>query len=280
MDITLLLDQIFPLFKFTDLNYYDLLSLFFLCVMRVAPIVALAPFLGFKLPGPVKMGLTFMLAILALPKAIMTTHSHVIFNPEYLVFALKEILVGSIFAILATIPFYVAQAAGVLIDFSRGSSSLTVNDPIMQTQISPIGVLYNYLMIVIFFEVNGPFLFIDAVIQSYQLLPADRFLPAAFFGNDVTFWKGIFKIANQVATVTLQIAAPSVVAVLMADLFLGIANRLAPNVQIIFLGTGFKSLLGLLLMFLGWTYILQQLGIQGIHWIRDFEKLVSFLRSG
>ena len=134
-------------------------------------------------------------------------------------------------------------------------------------------------MIVIFFEVNGPFLFIDAVIQSYQLLPPDKFLPAVFFGNDVNFWKGIFRIANQVATVTLQIAAPSVVAVLMADLFLGIANRLAPNVQIIFLGVGFKSLLGLLIMFLGWAYILQQLGIQGIHWIRDFEKLVSFLRS-
>ena len=103
--------------------------------MRIAPIVAIAPFLGFKLPGGVKMGLTFMLAILALPKAILTTHTHVVFSPTFLVLALKEILIGSIFAILASIPFYVAQAAGVLIDFSRGSSSLTVNDPIMQTQI-------------------------------------------------------------------------------------------------------------------------------------------------
>lgn len=279
MDIITLLEQIFPLYLFSGLAYYDLLTLFFLCVMRIAPIVALAPFLGFKLPGSVKMGLTCMLALIALPKAILTTQSHVVFSPLFLAYSLKEVLIGSIFAILATIPFYVAQAAGVVIDFSRGSSSLTVNDPIMQTQISPIGVLYNYLMIVIFFGVNGPFLFIDAVIQSYQLLPPDKFLPAAFFGSDVNFWKGVFKIMNQIATVTLQIAAPSVVAVLMADLFLGIANRLAPNVQIIFLGTGFKSLLGLLMMFLGWTYILQQLGTQGIHWVRDFEKFVSYLRS-
>ena len=50
---------------------------------------------------------------------------------------------------------------------------------------------------------------------------------------------------NQIITIAIQLAAPALVAILMAEMFLGIANRLAPQVQIAFLGMSIKSLLGL-----------------------------------
>lgn len=54
----------------------------------------------------------------------------------------------------------------------------------------------------------------------------------------------------------MKLAAPAIIAILMAEMFLGIANRLAPQVQIAFLGMPLKSFLGLLLLFVGWFAIL------------------------
>jgi type III secretion protein T len=72
---------------------------------------------------------------------------------------------------------------------------------------------------------------------------------------------------------SLKLAAPALVAILMAEMFLGIANRLAPQVQIAFLGMPLKSFLGLLLLFFGWFAILgdmKDLSDQMLQQIRQF----------
>jgi type III secretory pathway component EscT len=65
----------------------------------------------------------------------------------------------------------------------------------------------------------------------------------------------------------------------MADMFLGITNRLAPNVQIIFLGLSIKSLLGLLLLWAGWFFILSQVSKMTINWLNFIQEIVQSLKS-
>ena len=109
-----------------------------------------------------------------------------------------------------------------------------------------------------FFLIDGPFLVIDVISQSYNILPPDKFLNPAFFSTDSEFIVQIEKLMGKVMILSTQLAAPALIIILMTDFFLGIANRLAPQVQITFLGMPLKSLLGLAIVFFGWQLLTQQ----------------------
>lgn len=258
-----------------NMDPLNLLTLLFLGLMRIAPIVSIAPFLGAKLPGSVKIGLAISLTFVLLPQILQHASKPPTFDMSFVAFSLKEIFIGVIMAFLAAIPFYIAQGSGSLIDFARGSSSLQVTEPFMQTQTSTLGTLLNYINVVIFFQIGGLFMFLDALSYSFQYLPVDQMMKESFFYTLHTpFWKLITGLLTRVTAVSMQLAAPSLVAILMAEMFLGIANRLAPQVQIVFLGMSLKSLLGLFLLFAGWFFILQQMGKQTTLWLTDLEKVL------
>lgn len=263
--------------QFPNIAPISIISIFLLGLMRIAPIVAIAPFLGSRLPGGVKIGLSVSITLILLPSILLTTKNPITINSFFLELALKELLIGLMIATLATVPFYIAESAGILIDHMRGSSSIMAMDPLMQTQVSPLGILYNWILIVIFFEINGPFIFIDAVMQSYSVVPADGFFNPAFFSLDQPFWKLVMSLMTKILTSAIQLSAPSLVGILMADIFLGIANRLAPQVQIAFLGISIKSVLGLALLCAAWFYILKQLANQSVYWLKEISQaLLSF----
>ncbi len=265
--------------SFPGLTPMGLLTIFFLGFLRIIPIVVLAPFLGAKLPSPVKVGLSVALTFILLPQLVATSSTPLAFDIYFIGYSLKEFLIGVIFGFLASIPFYVAQASGVLIDFQRGSSAMQVQDPLLQTQISPIGILYNYTLIVLFFQFGGPFLFLDMLLQSYTVIPVDGFFSSGFFHLNLPFWQMIVKLLTKFTLLAIQLSAPSLVAILMADMFLGIANRMAPQVQIAFLGMSIKSLLGLALLWAGWFFVLQQLAFQTKGFMQELIKIIPSFRT-
>jgi type III secretion protein T len=269
-------DYVSFVLSFPNIPPMSVLTLFFLGLMRMAPVVAIAPFLGSRLPGGVKIGTAIVLTAIILPHLIATAKTPPItYDPQFAIYCLKELFIGLILAFLVSIPFYIAQSAGVLIDFLRGSSALQVQDPFMQSQSSSIGQLYNYVFIVIFYEIGGVFLFFEGFLNSYTVIPADGFIPAVFFTLQQPFWKFMIVLLTKFLAISLQLAAPSLVAILMAEMFLGIANRLAPQVQIAFLGMALKSFVGLALLWAAWYFILQQLSKQSILWLQSMSQLMQ-----
>lgn len=268
----------------TYLSFYSLiseyapisaLSLFLLCMLRLAPVIVLAPFFGTKTPSPVKMGLLLALTMIFFPHVAVTSKTFVGFNTEFSLLCFKEFFVGLVLAIFVSIPFFIAQTSGVIIDFVRGASSLQVTDPFTQSQASDLGILYNLVMIVIFYQIDGPYYFFGAFLDSYNALPADAWIPSAFFNFDNYLWQNVWNLANQVITVGIQLAAPSLLAVLMTEMFLGIANRLAQQVQIAFLGMSLKSLVGLGILAVAWSFIIQQMAKQAILWMNNTSKVIQ-----
>jgi type III secretion protein T len=261
---------------FTPMNLF---TTAFLGFLRLVPIVVFAPFFGAKLPNPVKVGMALTFTIILLPQIVATSvdRSALDFDIHYVGYSIKELMIGMIFGLLSSIPFHIVQSSGVLIDFQRGSSAMQATDPVLQSQVSPIGILYNYLLIVIFYQINGPFFFLDTIMQSFKFIPVDAFFGEHFFTFNVPFWQMIMGLLTKFTLLSIQFAAPALVAILMADLFLGIANRLAPQVQIAFLGMAIKSLLGLILLWAGWFFILQQITKQTDLFFHDILKtLPSF----
>lgn len=254
------------------------LSLLFLFFARFLPIIALAPFFGAKLlPQPVKVALALTMFVVFLPKLLVVTTTPLTFDSMMLLYLIKEMFVGLILGFIIGMPFMIVQNAGIIIDHQRGGASLMVNDPTIQNQSSPLGTLFNFVMICIFFTLDGPFLFIDALVTAYDVVPPDQFFNQSFFAKDSAFWNvQMMDILNKIMVITIRLASPALLTILMTDVFLGIANRLAPQVQITFLGMALKSLLALAIVFLGWQLFTDELGHETYYWltyINDTLKL-------
>jgi type III secretion protein T len=236
------------------------LSLMFLFMGRMLPIIALVPFFGGRvLPRPVKVTFAISLFAIFLPQLLMETKTPLTFNLQLLLYLVKEVFVGVLLGFFLSIPFAIVQNTGILIDHQRGGSSLMVNDPTIQNQSSPLGTLFNYVLIYLFFMIDGPFIVLDIISQSYKILPPDKLLNSALFAETSQVVQYTTKILGNVMILSTQLAAPALIMILMTDFFLGIANRLAPQVQITFLGMPLKSLLALTIVFFGWTLFTQEI---------------------
>ncbi|MFI0435837.1 MAG: EscT/YscT/HrcT family type III secretion system export apparatus protein [Parachlamydiaceae bacterium] len=239
---------------FAQNDFLPFLSLMFLFFGRILPIIALVPFFGGKLmPRPAKVTFAISLFAIFLPQLLIETTTPLTFNLQLVIYLAKEMLVGLLLGFFLGIPFIIVQSTGILIDHQRGGSSLMVNDPTIQNQSSPLGTMYNYVLIYLFFAVDGPFTVLDILSQSFTILPVDKMLNSAVFSDKSEIVQYTTSLLGKVMILATQLAAPALIMILMTDFFLGIANRLAPQVQITFLGMPLKSLLGLTIVFFGWS---------------------------
>lgn len=256
-------------------NPQGLLSLFFLFMARFLPIIQSSPFFGARvLANPVKVALAITIFCIFLPQLVAKSTTPLEFNFILLIYMVKELVIGMFIGHLMGLPFVIAQSAGIIIDNQRGGASLMVNDPTIQNQSSPLGTLFNMVLIYIFYVIGGPWDFLDAISLSFEIMPVDKFIGSDFFSLQGLAAGQFVKMLNQVMIMTTQLATPALLAILMTDSFLGIANRLAPQVQITFLGMPLKSLLGLTIVCLGWRLLVAQMAIQSKFWINKIVELI------
>lgn len=269
-------------------DYYQLLlekpfltfALFFLAVIRMTPIVVVAPFLGGKLLPPVaKVIMCVSIVVIILPFLVVNTqHKTMLFDSFFIALAIKEIFIGIILSFLISVPFWIAQAAGTIIDHQRGASSLMVSDPSMGTQVSPIGLFYNYSLMILFYAWGGVHKFFEIILHSYKVVRPDEFISASFFGSKALFITTMVGVGSKIFGLAVQFAAPALLAILMADMFLGIANRMAPQVQITFLGMPLKSWLGILLLLTSLSVVWGVLSEFSQEWLDFIEKMVNAMQ--
>ena len=252
----------------------DLFQIFLLGMARILPVIALSPFFGGKvLSNTMKVGFTIVLVPIFLPILLANATATLSYDLIFMVLLVKETMIGFILGMFVSIPFYWAGAAGILIDHQRGAQSLQVMDPAGGMKSSPTGLLYSNILLVSFFTIGGPFLFFEALISTYQVVPSDRFLYAAFFSSEMPIWNATIKLLNTTITIGTQLAAPSLIVILMSDLFLGIANRMAPQVQISFLLWSLKAYLGIAILWAACWFILKQMDLQTLSWLKMLQKL-------
>src|SRR5690348_11146543 len=100
----LVVDSYISIFsKLIDYAPYTILTLFILGLMRIAPIVAMVPFFGSKVPAPIKMGLLISLTVVMLPQIVLKSTGIVGFDREFLLLCMKELFIGILLAFFASI---------------------------------------------------------------------------------------------------------------------------------------------------------------------------------
>jgi Type III secretory pathway, component EscT len=226
---------------------------------RLFVMTMIIPFMGGRqIPGRVRIALCVALLVVfffPLYKSSPTTLP----DSSAVVFALflKEMLFGFMLGFTVTMVFYGVQAAGNMIDNQRQLANARIFNPGIGAQASLFGVFYFQLAIVMFLTIGGHRLFFTAVARSFEVVPVLSF-PTMVKGLDPLLII-LTRLAAETLVISLQLSAPVLIAIFMADLILGLTNRVAPMINVFEMGFNIKGFLGVALVYLGFGLITLQM---------------------
>jgi flagellar biosynthesis protein FliR len=223
------------------------ISLLGFAMLRAAPLVWLIPAFG----GPsVSLQLRLLLAIalsgLCLP--ILSSQAPLAVS-LWTVFAVREVLVGVAIGFICACWFRAVEAAGGIIEAVSGTSAVRGSSPVGTGAAGPFSSLMLPLAIVIFFEIGGVGHVVLALARSYEAIPVSSTLSLGTAGRSATV-AAILASAKLIES-ALGLCAPVLVALLLAELALGLIGRVIPQLPITAWGAPLKPLLGAGVLLLG-----------------------------
>lgn len=221
-----------------------------LLLARILPVTFVAPFFGgATVPAPVKMAVGLAIAVVLFPSVRAQSAGAV---PEgslwFLALFAKELAIGFAIAFVASLVFRAAEMAGQAVDTLRGANLATALVPQSGERVSVFADLWMQTLVVLFFAVGGHHFFLVAFADSYAAIPIGAFPTPAVGLGPAAEW--IVRLTGDLFRVAFALAAPALVALLLTDLLLGLASRVAPNIQMFFLGMPLKALLGIVMVLL------------------------------
>jgi flagellar biosynthetic protein FliR len=223
----------------------DTAALFFLILLRWAAITQLCPFLGGRLvPMPVKIGLAMLMAWFSTPWLSHQLPVPLNMGPlRWWFAAVHEIGLGLLIGFGSSLVFLAASMGGEFLDTARGTLTANMLVPQLQIQTTLLGDFYFQLFVVLYLLAGGHIFFLSAVLDSFQLFPPMGAFPAAALVN-VSF----LKMAVTMFGIMVKVVAPAILVLVMVDVVLGVANRMAPQLDVFFIGLGLKPLVGLIVV--------------------------------
>lgn len=149
-----------------------------------------------------------------------------------------EIMVGMIIGLAAQFLFAAVQLAGEIVDTQMGFGIMNVIDPLSGTQAPLIGNFKYILALLVFLQIDGHHYLLEALFDSYQMVPIGQMAFNSRFIEQVSsFFGGIFIIG-------LKLSLPIVATLLFTDIVMGIMSRTVPQMNIFLVGMPIKVLLG------------------------------------
>ncbi len=234
------------------------LVLFGLSFARFISFIIVVPFFGGQVvPAQVKVATATALVIITYPSLLAelpTDGSPLGFGAVGFVGLLaKEVFVGFTLGFVASLVFEAVSVAGRIADFQRGSTMSELFAPQLQESVSELGQFKLQLAIVVFLTTGAHRFFISALVRSFEFIPAMRFpkieagwTPAAEFMTVMT---------GSVLSIGVQLAVPVVVTLLLTDLFFGLINRVAPQINVFFLSMPVKMWVGIFVVLVALPYL-------------------------
>lgn len=207
---------------------------------RVFGLVALAP--GFNAsfaPPLVRVTLAAALAFTLSP-LIHPAPGLLDLTPQaYLMLLLSELVLGAVIGFLLSCLLEAARLAGEIVDMQIGFRAGSLYDPLTASHSSILGLLWYLAATVFFFAISGHHWLLGGLMRSFELCPVGGLIyTKSLAGLAVEVMATLFVLA-------LQLAAPLVAALLLADLALGLVGRGMPSMNLMLVGMPGKILVGL-----------------------------------
>lgn len=213
---------------------------FLLILFRVSGIMVTAPLFGGRaIPTQVKAALSLVLSMILFP---IVDRGPVPLPENLAILALAvaiELMVGLAIGFVGVVIFAGFQIAGFIVDQEIGISMANVFDPITASQISVLGQLKFMLGILVFVILEGHLWLLAILAGSFKVIP----LVSASVSEDL--WKHLLQgLPAEMFEAAIKIAAPALVALIMATVAMAFAARILPEMNIFILGFPLRIVLG------------------------------------
>lgn len=227
-------------------EFYDVLNpnnwpLFALVLSRVTGLTLTAPYLSMQtIPARVRLGFTLLVSLMLFPLA---RNPFPVVNSSALpAWVFTELMIGAAIGLVAAIFFSAFAIAGELVGVQIGLSMASAFDPTTNITVPIIGQVINMFVLVIFMLVGGELILLRGLGDSLAVLPAGTATSVASGGHLlVRLMESSFHIA-------LQVSAPILIAVLIANLILGTLAKAAPKMQVFTAAIPVTIMVGLILV--------------------------------
>ncbi|BDU50121.1 flagellar biosynthetic protein FliR [Haliovirga abyssi] len=224
---------------------YNNVIFFLLIFLRLSGILFFTPvYSSNSINRRVKIGFLILIAFLiypVVPKDISILRNLTFFN--LILISIKEVLIGAIIGFFVLLIFSTVQTASQIYSMDMGFGMVNIFDPVSQIQAPVLGQL-NYLFILGIFLITGEYRRIFEVLVStfykYKI------------GNISYHYGTLAKnMADSFAyyfMVSVKIALPVLGILFIVDVTLGVMARIAPQMNVFFIGMPLKILVGLLFL--------------------------------
>lgn len=259
----------------TDLSRYVLVGT--LIVIRMIPITFLTPFLGGKLvPMETRMALSVGMAIFGYQHAESYLAGPFTVNPlVYVALMMKELFIGFAIGYIASKLFYAMEIGGRTLDTIRGSNMAEAQVPSLGFRASPIGDFLFHVLLIIFMGMNGHIYVIDAVLESFRIVPIDGW---PTFSGSFEEWVYLFlRYSSSLFGIAFALVFPGAFAAFMVDIVFGMLNRVAPQLNAYSLAMGIKALAGIAFLFFSMSLLVKQLGVYSAETVQYILRMINMM---
>ncbi|MDD6133836.1 MAG: flagellar biosynthetic protein FliR [Selenomonadaceae bacterium] len=230
------------------MDFYDLLeghaAVFMLLMTRVSGIFVISPFFGsLNIPVYFRAAAAFAFAIVLFPVIDNFSEIHAPASIWAYSFAvLSELFIGWLIGFVAYISFAAITMAGKVMDMQVGFAIVNVMDPTSGQQMPLIGSFLYNLTVIVFLVVNGHHMLIDALFESFKMVPLLSMEPSLSLSLIIAnFTTGIFLTG-------MKVAMPVTFAILLTNVGLGILARTMPQMNIFVVGIPMQLTVGVLIL--------------------------------
>lgn len=209
-------------------------QLYFLVFTRIMATIIHVPVLGGQgIPNQVRIGLGLLLAAVLIPWQPLSADVQSLSLLAFTIAIAKEIIIGTLAGFAADMVFGAAQIAAETMGLGSGFSSGRVFNPTFSESTSAFDQVFIMVSMMVFLLINGHHGFLLGLQRSFEILPVNGEIP---FNS----MEALLRTFAELVGTGVRIALPVMAALFLTDLALGLLARVAPQVQVFFLGLPLK----------------------------------------
>ncbi|CAM3030963.1 flagellar biosynthetic protein FliR [Legionella worsleiensis] len=231
-----------------NLDYQSMIRLFSQVIWpmgRIGGLMLTVPvFSSGLLPSRIKILFLCLLSWVCSP-FVSGQLSFINFDGLFLVYIVQELLFGILMGFVLQLVFQVFVLGGQIISMQAGLGFAIMVDPASKASVPLISQFYQMMMVLIFLALNGHLALLDALMESFRMMPIGH-IPQDknLIWNVIQFSGWMFKEA-------LLISIPAILSLLIVSLSFGIMTRVAPQLNIFSLGFPITLLMSFVVIKIG-----------------------------
>lgn len=153
----------------------------------------------------------------------------------------KEAALGFLLGVLLSMPFWMFEAVGALLDNQRGALAGGQLNPSLGPDATPIGHLFKELAIFLLMVTLGLGALTQVIWDSYQIWPPTAWLPVV----GVNGFNAFIELLGDTFTHMMLYAAPFIAVLLLLEFGVALLGLYSPQLQVSTLAPPVKSLAGI-----------------------------------